>query len=193
MPLLESLALASLLAHTPGPPLDGERQERKDETAAAAAPQAPAPDRVPAERLGVWQPQSLGPTPRIQLSPVQMPSNWAPNPTPRTRDAGPLPFEPWAYLASTGSNGSSGLLEFPIQTATPLSMGPELSWFQSDAPRRQLPDTTVLTPGWCFWYALQNAPIALGLSTSARFVLTEQATPVVDLLTSQARFALLLR
>jgi hypothetical protein len=67
-----------------------------------------------------------------------------------------------------------------------------VSWLTPDAPREGWLRTRIVTPGWGVWYATGIAPLAVGLSTSARFVLTEQSETVVDPFTSQAHLALLL-
>ena len=92
------------------------------------------------------------------------------------------------------SGGRGGFLHFDVGAARTLRTGPEVSWLSPDPPREGWLKTRVVTPGWGLWYTPTAAvPLAVGLSTSTRFVLTEQSATVVDLFTSQAHIALLLR
>jgi len=86
-----------------------------------------------------------------------------------------------------------GFVHLDIEATARFSMGPELSWVTPEPPREGYLKTQVFTPGWGVWYSPSGTSFAVGMATGTRFLLAEQSQTVVDLLTSEARFALLLR
>jgi hypothetical protein len=50
---------------------------------------------------------------------------------------------------------------YMIHNQVPFAMGPEIALAATLAPGDPF-DTTIVTPGWAFWYAPWKAPIAIG-------------------------------
>lgn len=81
-----------------------------------------------------------------------------------------------------------GFVHLDVVASPELRVGPELSWSTPDSPREDLPKMRLLSPGWGVRFALSRSPLALGVSACSRFVMVGSDLPVVDLLTSEARF-----
>jgi hypothetical protein len=101
--------------------------------------------------------------------------------------------EPWRHLVDYEVKPAlGGFFHYDIEAAPRLSTGPEISWLTPEPAREGLLGTRVVAPGWSVWYEPPDVPLAVGISTSARFVLMERSSPVVDVFASQARLALFL-
>ena len=90
----------------------------------------------------------------------------------------------------TLSGTLGGVKSLDVVGADRLSAGPQLSWFTPDSPREDLLRLRVVSPGWAVRYTWKEAHVAVGVAAFTRFVMFGEDWPVVDMLTSEARFEL---
>lgn len=81
-----------------------------------------------------------------------------------------------------------GFVHLDMVESSGLRVGPELSWSTPDSPREDLPRMRLLSPGWGVRFAWGASPVAVGVSACSRFVMVGKDLPVIDPITSEARF-----
>jgi hypothetical protein len=76
---------------------------------------------------------------------------------------------------------------YQIHNVFPFSCGPEVTLAVPVAPNN-VGDVVQFIPGFNFWYAPWNAPVAIGSAVGARFTFVKGASPVFDTVTFGIRF-----
>jgi len=74
---------------------------------------------------------------------------------------------------------------YMLHNQVPFAMGPEIAIAATLAPGSPF-DTTVVTPGWAFWYAPWKAPIAIGTALDVSFTFPKSPAKAIIATTTPA-------
>jgi hypothetical protein len=85
-----------------------------------------------------------------------------------------------------------GFMNLDVMRGRHVSAGPQVSWLTPESPREDLLRLRVVAPGWAVRYTLEDGAISVGVAASTRFVMLGEEWPLVDVLTSEARFEFLI-
>jgi hypothetical protein len=75
---------------------------------------------------------------------------------------------------------------YMLHNQVPFAMGPEIAIAATLAPGSPF-DTTVVTPGWAFWYAPWKAPIAIGTALDVSLTFPKGAKAIIATTTPSVR------